>query len=78
MTRDHHRPCRAALLWPTVLAGGICLAVAGCSSVSDLAPGSVDPLPWLSTNPGSKVGSEAFKRKVEADKSFPTAEEAGV
>lgn len=71
--RDCRRP---GLFWPMVLAAGICLLGAGCSSMPDSRQGAIDPAPWLSSGLGSKTETGAFKKKVEAD-SFPTAAEAG-
>ena len=77
MTCDY-RACRpAGLFWPTVLAAGICLLGAGCSWIPGLGHGPIDPVPWLSSGPGSKPQTDAFKKKVKAD-SFPSAAQAGV
>jgi hypothetical protein len=55
----------------------LCLAAGGCGWTSALGPGPSDSAPWLSSRPGSKAGTAAFKKQVEAD-SFPSAADAGV
>lgn len=73
-----YRGCRGAgLVWPLVLAAGICLVVTGCGSTPSLNPGLINPATWLFSGPGSKAETEALKKKVEAD-SFPTAADAGI
>jgi hypothetical protein len=76
MTCDCRAHRRAGILWPLVLAVGICPAAAGCGWTPGLSPGPIQPASWLSSKPGSKAETEALKRQVEAD-SFPTPAEAG-
>jgi len=77
MTCDDRGCRRAGLLWPMVLAAGICLLAAGCSWTPDLRHRPIGPASWLSVEPGSKAETEDFKKKVEAD-SFPTASQTGI
>jgi len=70
MTSQKRRSQAGRLLWPVVLAGSICLVVAGCGST----PAAVRPLPIQGA---SDSDDEALRKAVQSD-SFPTAAEAGV
>ncbi len=64
------------LQWPTVLAAGICLALAGCGSMPDMMPGPLDSGRLLSHNRGSATETKAFEKAVRNDP-FPTAGQSG-